>query len=275
MRVAITGAGGQLGSAMRLTTPPEVEAIWLGRADLDITDPEAVAHTASLKGIDVLINTAAYTAVDAAEDDEAAALLLNGEAPGHLAERCREEGAHLVQLSTDYVFGPGVPHRPLTPADPTNPDTVYGRSKLRGEQLAGENSTILRTAWVYSANTLPEHRDFVSTMLRLEKTHETVTVVADQHGCPTYAIDLARAVWEAAQQQPGVVQHAVGEGQTTWFELAQAIFAEIGADPRRITPVTSAEYPARAPRPEWSVLASDYALPEWRSALRRALAAKL
>lgn len=275
MRVAITGAGGQLSSALRLTTPPGVVAIWLDRTDLDITDPVAVANAEQLRGVDVLINTAAYTAVDAAEDDAAAALELNGRAPGFLAQRCRREGAHLVQLSTDYVFGPGVPYRPLTPADPTAPDTVYGRSKLLGEQAVGDQATILRTAWVYSANTLPAHRDFVSTMLRLEQRHEQLTVVADQHGCPTYAVDLARAVWQAAEEQPGGIRHVVGAGQATWFDLAQAVFSEIGADPARITPVGSEQYPSRATRPEWSVLASDYALPEWRSALRRALAAKL
>ncbi|MGP6175202.1 dTDP-4-dehydrorhamnose reductase [Corynebacterium sp. A21] len=274
MKVAITGAGGQLASAMRLNTPASMEVIWLDQAALDITDAAAVASTPALNSIDVLVNTAAYTAVDAAEDDAAAAQRVNGDAPGYLAARCRAEGAHLVQLSTDYVFGPGVPHRPLTPADATAPDTVYGRTKLHGEQQAGE-ATILRTAWVYSANTLPGHRDFVSTMLRLEQSHETLTVVDDQHGCPTYAVDLAAAVWEVVVAQPGGIHHVVGAGQTTWFGLARAVFEEIGADPERVKPVSSAQYPARAPRPEWSVLESDYHLPEWRSALHRAVAAKL
>lgn len=276
MKVAITGAGGQLASAMRLSTPPSMEVIWLDRAALDITDAAVVASAPELHGIDVLVNTAAYTAVDAAEEDAAAAQRVNGDAPGYLAARCEAEGAHLVQLSTDYVFGPGVPHRPLTPADATAPDTVYGRTKLHGErQLAGRDATILRTAWVYSANVLPGHRDFVSTMLRLEQSHETLTVVDDQHGCPTYAVDLAHAVWAVVRERPGGIHHAVGEGQTTWFGLARAVFEEIGADPERVKPVTSAAYPARAPRPKWSVLESDYHLPEWRSALRRAVAAKL
>ncbi|MGD7003001.1 dTDP-4-dehydrorhamnose reductase [Corynebacterium halotolerans] len=276
MKAVLTGSGGQLAAAMRATVPEDVQVTWLARADLDVTDAAAVSRHPALNGCDVLINTAAYTAVDAAEDDVDAATAVNELAPGYLAQRCAGEGAHLVHLSTDYVFGPDAPHRPLTPQDATAPDTVYGRTKLAGEhRLRDLDATVLRTAWVYSGNTLPGHRDFVSTMLRLEQTHPELTVVDDQHGCPTYAVDLARAVWQAARERSGGIRHAVGAGQTTWFGLARAVFTEIGADPERIRPVTSAEYPTAARRPEWSVLASDYELPEWRSALSRAVAAKL
>lgn len=276
MRVVITGSGGQLAAAMRATIPAGVDATWLGRTELDITNPAAVARNSALSGCDVLINTAAHTAVDAAEDEEERATAVNDIAPGNLARRCEQEGVHLVHLSTDYVFGSSAPRRPLTPADPTEPDTVYGRTKLAGEaRLAGFDATILRTAWVYSGNTLPTHRDFVSTMLRLEQSQPQLQVVDDQHGSPTYAVDLARVVWQAAAERPGGIRHAVGRGSTTWFGLASAVFEEIGADPARITPVTSAEFPTRATRPAWSVLESDYVLPEWRSAVGRAVAAKL
>lgn len=276
MRAVITGSGGQLAAAMHAIVPAGVDAVWLSRADLDITDEAAVATHPALAGCDVLINTAAYTAVDAAEDDAATAALVNDVAPGLLARRCAVEGAHLVHLSTDYVFGSAAPRRPLTPADAVAPDTVYGRTKLAGEQrLMDFDATILRTAWVYSGNTLPRHKDFVSTMLRLECERDQLTVVDDQHGCPTFAVDLARAVWQAAADRPGGIRHAVGGGDTTWFGLAREVFQQVGADPARITPVTSAEFPARAVRPAWSVLESDYRLPEWRSAVVRAVAAKL
>lgn len=276
MQVVITGSGGQLAAAMRATLPEGVQVTWLDRAALDVADAAAVEKHPALTGCDVLVNTAAYTAVDAAEDAADAARAVNDHAPGYLAQRCAREGAHLLHLSTDYVFGPDVPHRPLRPGDATVPDTVYGRTKLAGERRVLEHgASVLRTAWVYSGNTFPEHRDFVSTMLRLEQSHGQITVVDDQHGCPTYAVDLARAVWRAAVDRPGGVRHAVGRGSTTWFGLARAVFEEVGADPGRVRPVSTAEYPTRARRPEWSVLASDYELPEWRSAVQRAVAAKL
>ncbi|AGF71741.1 dTDP-4-dehydrorhamnose reductase [Corynebacterium halotolerans] len=277
MKIVVTGSGGQLASAMRLTLPADVgNPTWLDRADLDITDAADVATHEALDRADVVVNTAAYTSVDAAEDDIAGATAVNDTAVGHLAERCGREGAHLVHISTDYVFGSGALRHPLTPADPTNPDTVYGRTKLAGERrLEGTDATILRTAWVYSANLLPGHRDFVSTMLRLEREREELTVVDDQHGCPTYAADLAQVVWRAVRERPGGVSHAAGGGRATWYELACATFEQVGADPGRIRPVTSAEYPVRAPRPGWSVLASDWPLPEWRSSLTASVAGNM
>lgn len=279
MRVALTGSNGQLAAAMRAITPDGLAVEWLDRRALDITDALSVSHSQALARCDVLVNAAAYTAVDAAEDDAAGARAVNELAPGYLARRCAEEGVHLVQLSTDYVFGSTAPQRPLKPADPVAPDTVYGRTKLAGEQrvseLLGDDATILRTAWVYSGNTLPEHRDFVSTMLQLEAERDEVTVVNDQFGSPTYALDLARVVWHVVGEKPGGIRHAVGSGTATWFEVARAVFEEAGADPDRVKPITSAEYPARAPRPPWSVLESSYRLPEWRSAVARAVGAKL
>ncbi len=277
MKIVVTGSGGQLASAMQLTRPRDVGNItWLTREELDVADPTAVARHEALAGADVVVNTAAYTAVDAAEDDPDTAAAVNDAAVGHLAERCAAEGAHLVHVSTDYVFGSAAPRHPLTPADPTNPDTVYGRTKLAGEQrLMGRDATVLRTSWLYSANLLPNHRDFVSTMLRLEREREELTVVADQHGCPTYAADLAWVVWQVAVERPVGVFHVAGAGQATWYDLACATFELSGADPARIRPVTSAGYPARAPRPPWSVLASDWRLPEWRSSLRLALAGNM
>lgn len=277
MKIVVTGSGGQLASAMRLTRPAGVGKLtWLDRRGLDVTDASAVARHPALDGVGVVVNAAAYTAVDAAEDDVETATAVNDAAVGHLADRCEQEGAHLVHVSTDYVFGSAAPRRPLTPADPPNPDTVYGRTKLAGERrLVGRDATVLRTSWVYSANLLPRHRDFVSTMLRLERERDELTVVDDQYGCPTYVAELAQVVWQAVRERPGGLSHVAGAGQATWYELAREVFEVIGADPARIRPVTTSEYPARATRPPWSVLASDWPLPEWRSSLRLALAGNM
>ena len=293
--VAIVGAGGQLGTSLVRRAPEGAAVVALARADLDITDAAAVAAHPALAA-DVVINAAAYTDVDGAETDEARAHLINATAAGHLAERCKTTGAHLIHISTDYVFGDGGPEaggdadgaasesRPLRVGDPTRPATAYGRTKLAGERLvrdSGAAASIVRTAWVYSGPTQPGTPDFVSTMLSLEERGRpdgTINVVADQHGNPTFADDLADALWELALRPVAGTFHVTGTGATTWHGLAAETFALAGADPARVRPCTSAEFPRPAPRPAWSVLdgndwrdAGFTPLPGWRDALRRAL----
>ncbi|MEU6563636.1 dTDP-4-dehydrorhamnose reductase [Nocardia nova] len=273
-RIVITGAGGQLGRALVARAP---EAVALGRADLDITDADAVA--AAVRPGDVVLNCAAYTAVDAAESDRAAALAVNATGPAILAARCRETGARLVHISTDYVFD-GTADRPYEPADPTGPASVYGSTKLAGEHAvlqADPRATIVRTAWVYTG----DRGDFVATMRRLEAERDTISVVDDQIGSPTYAPDLAAGLLElvARQAYPGIV-HAAGAGAVSRFELARAVFAGLGADPERVRPCGTADFPSPARRPAYSALSNRSwiaagltPLREWREALTDALLA--
>ncbi|MFB8008916.1 dTDP-4-dehydrorhamnose reductase [Nocardia sp. NPDC056000] len=276
-RLVVTGAHGQLGRALLALAP---DARGYGRAELDITDPDAVR--AVLNPGDVVLNCAAYTAVDRAESDVDAAFAVNATGPAVLAAACAEAGARLVTVSTDYVF-PGDAEKPYEPGDPTGPSTVYGRSKLAGEQAVLDldpNARIVRTAWVYTGR----GTDFVATMRRLEGERETVNVVADQLGSPTYAPDLAAGLLELAARSddPAIprVLHATNAGQATWFELAQAVFAGIGADPGRVLPCGTADFPRPAPRPAYSVLSGKSwaaagltPLRDWRAALNDALSA--
>ncbi|KEI46090.1 dTDP-4-dehydrorhamnose reductase [Saccharopolyspora rectivirgula] len=257
--------------------------------ELDITDEEAVADavgsfTQAARDADlrpVVINTAAYTAVDQAETDVERAELVNATAPAILARVCRENGAPLVHVSTDYVFS-GEASQPYEPEDATDPRTVYGRTKLAGERAVLESEAhawVVRTAWVYGAH----GTNFVKTMLRLQAEKDQLTVVHDQVGSPTWAADLAAGLVELAEliaQRNGPaarVLHCTNSGQTSWFEFARAIFTEVGADPQRVQPCTSAEFPRPAPRPAYSVLsgrswqqAGLTPLRPWREALAAA-----
>ena len=251
----------------------------VGSAEVDITDPAAVA--AAVEPGSVVINAAAYTAVDAAETDEERAAAVNGTGPGVLAAVCADKGAHLVHVSTDYVFA-GDATEPYRVDAPTGPRTAYGRTKLAGEQAvlaALPSAHVVRTAWVYTG----DGNDFVATMRRLERERDTLRVVDDQRGCPTYARDLADALLELAGRAagvPGGILHATNTGEATWFDLARAVFAEIGADPERVHPCSSDEFVRPAPRPAYSVLdggawaqAGLTPLRPWREALHAALAA--
>lgn len=275
-RLVVTGAGGQLGVALSAHAP---DALALTRRDLDITDADAVR--ALLRPGDVVINCGAYTAVDAAETDAAAAFAVNETAPAQLAAACNAIGANLIHLSTDYVFD-GAGTRPYEPDDPAEPTTVYGRSKLAGERAVLRCSPaahVVRTGWLYTG----DQRDFVATMRRLERERDTVSVVADQIGSPTYAHDLAARLLElagrvAATDAVPPVLHAGNAGQTTWFEFARAVFAGLGADPTRVRPCTTADYPTPTRRPPYSVLsgrawaaAGLTPLRHWRPALDDAL----
>jgi dTDP-4-dehydrorhamnose reductase len=278
----VTGAGGQLGTDLQaqLADRPGDTVTALGRAQLDLTDEDGVRSTvrdwltASERRGDrpVLVNAAAYTAVDAAEDDEATALLVNGAAPGWLAEELAGRG-RLVHVSTDYVFD-GDATRPYGVHDEPAPRTAYGRTKLAGERAVaavGGDAVVVRTAWVYAAH----GSNFVRTMLRLEAERDTVSVVDDQTGSPTWSADLAAGLVQAALSDFRGVLHATSTGETTWFGLARLVFSLAGADPARVLPTTTDAFPRPAHRPAYSVLdpaswtaAGLSALPPWQDSVR-------
>ncbi|MFD4293000.1 dTDP-4-dehydrorhamnose reductase [Rhodococcus sp. NPDC058505] len=256
-KILVTGAGGQLGRQVlrrwSAGAGDGLDVVGVTSRELDITDADAVRD--AVRPGTVVLNCAAYTAVDAAEADEAAAADANVTGPRILAEATARVGARLIHLSTDYVF-PGDASEPYQVDDPTGPRTVYGRTKLAGERAvlaADPTAAVVRTAWVYTGT----GTDFVATMLRLQRERDTVDVVDDQVGSPTYAADLADALLELAARPDvtGRVLHATNAGRASWFELARAVFAAVGADPARVRPCTSAAFPRPAARPGYSVLA--------------------
>ncbi len=274
-RWLVTGARGQLGSHLvDLLQRADEDVVALGRADLDITSSRSVDDAVIRHRPDVVINAAAYTAVDAAETDEATATLVNGTAPGLLAETLARHGGRLIHVSTDYVFD-GTATVAYEPGDPTGPRSAYGRSKLAGEQalLAAlpDRGHVVRAAWVYGG----PGPNFVDTMRRLERERETVDVVTDQQGSPTWARDLAAALvalGRAASAPP--VLHFANAGVASWFDLAREVFRRAGADPERVRPTDSTAFTRPAPRPAWSVLSTaawvDAGLPApatWQDAL--------
>jgi dTDP-4-dehydrorhamnose reductase len=280
MRWLVTGAHGQLGThlvAQLAAAGAGDEVIALGRADLDVTDAAAVDAAVRAASPDVVVNAAAYTAVDAAETDEELAFQVNATAVEYLGQAAERVGARLVQVSTDYVFS-GLAERPYEPTDPTGPPSAYGRSKLAGERAAqAHGGQVVRTAWVYGG----PGANFVDTMLRLAAERPTVDVVSDQIGSPTYVADLAAGLIELGRSgiAPRVLHYA-NAGQASWYDLARAVFAGAGHDPERVRAVDSAQFVRPAPRPSWSVLSSDAwtasgltAPPSWTDALSRCLAA--
>lgn len=252
MRIAVTGAAGQLGTdlvAACRAAGDDVAA--LDHRALDVGDPGAVAVTLSDIQPDVVVNCAAWTAVDACEFDPERAQRLNGDAVRNLRSACDDVGAHLVQISTDYVFD-GSLDRPYVESDPTNPLSVYGRSKLAGEIAAGRDATIVRTSWLCGA----AGNNMVTTVLRLIGERDTLSFVADQRGCPTFTADLAPLVRRlAADRRPGVV-HATNRGAVSWYEFVCDIVTAAGRDPAMVHPISTAELdpPRPAPRPANSVL---------------------
>jgi dTDP-4-dehydrorhamnose reductase len=234
------------------------------RAELDITRPDQVA--AAVAGHDLVLNTAAFTDVDAAEAREAEATAVNGDAVATLAAACARAGARLIQMSTDYVF-PGDATRPYAEEAPTDPVNAYGRGKLVGEQavrsVLPESGYVVRTAWLYGVH----GRNFVTTMLRLSGERDTVDVVDDQFGQPTWSDALAARLVELgraamAGDAPAGIYHGTAAGATSWFGLARAVFAAAGVDPERVRPTTSAAFVRPARRPSYSVLGHD----GWRRA---------
>jgi dTDP-4-dehydrorhamnose reductase len=255
VRVLVAGSGGQLGRALAASVPAGATLIAPPEAEFDIGNPEQVATVVARSRPDLLINAAAWTAVDKAETEEDQALLVNATAVGHLASAAADVGARFVQVSTDYVFD-GVACQPYLPETPPAPASAYGRTKLAGELIATERHPaplIVRTAWVYAA----AGNNFVRTMLRLMSEREEVRVVADQVGSPTHATSLARAIW-ALQSHSGIF-HWTDAGITSWYDFAQAIQDEalrLGLLQKAapIIPIATADYPTPARRPAWSVL---------------------
>lgn len=278
-RWLVTGAGGQLGRELvDHLAASGVDVVGLDRRALDVADRTSVAAAFTEHRPDVVVNTAAYTAVDAAETDVDGATAVNTVAPGLLAAQARRHGARLLHVSTDYVFA-GDATRPYEVDDPTAPASVYGRSKRDGEIAAleahPEATHVVRTAWVYGRH----GGNFVRTMMGLEATRDTVDVVDDQTGAPTWTYDLARGLAELGARTdvaPGVL-HLTNAGSTTWCGLARAVFAAVGADPDRVHPTTSDRFVRPAPRPAYSVLSGaawEHAgltpLQEWSAALAEA-----
>ncbi|MFJ5881052.1 dTDP-4-dehydrorhamnose reductase [Kitasatospora cineracea] len=277
-RWLVTGAAGMLGrDVLRVLAAAGTEATALTRAELDVTDPAAVA--AAVRGHDTVVNCAAWTDVDGAEADEAAATAVNGTAVRHLAAACAASGARLLHVSTDYVF-PGDGTEPCAEDAPTGPVNAYGRSKLAGEQavreLLPDTGYVVRTAWLYGAG----GNNFVATMLRLGAQRDTLDVVDDQQGQPTWTYALAERLVELGRnrQAPAGVYHGTASGRTTWFGLAREAYRLGGLDPERIRPTTSAAFVRPAVRPAFSVLgharwaeAGLPPLPDWREQLAQAL----
>ena len=278
-RWLVTGAGGMLGTDMvaALTSCGE-PVTGMDRASLDVTDAAAVTDAIARCRPDVVVNCAAWTAVDDAEASEEQALAVNAGGAANLAAACAGLGARLVQVSTDYVFA-GDAGRPYSEDDIPAPRTAYGRTKLAGERAVldrlPESGFVVRTAWLYGAH----GPSFAGTMIKLEDQRPTVDVVDDQHGQPTWTVDVARQIVALVHSTaaPGIY-HATSSGQTTWFGLAREIFGLLGADPARVRPIPSSALSRPAPRPAYSVLGhSAWAGPrvppigDWRTALHRAL----
>ena len=290
-RWLVTGAAGMLGRDLTaLLTARGEEFTALTRADLDITDGAAAASAISAVKPDVVVNCAAWTAVDAAEENEAEALAVNGHGPANLAAACASLGAVLVHPSTDYVF-PGDATVPYAEDAAPAPAGAYGRTKLAGEQavLAAlpDAGYVVRTAWLYGAH----GKNFVKTMLRLARRDVAPGVVADQYGQPTWTADVAAKIYDlVGAAAPAGIYHATSSGQTTWFGLAEEIFRlhhdletqDRDAERERLTPrpLTTAEYPTPARRPAYSVLghaawqaAGMAPIGDWKDALHRAFPA--
>ncbi|WP_168123916.1 dTDP-4-dehydrorhamnose reductase [Paenibacillus sp. HB172176] len=250
-KVAITGAGGMLGRELSQLSVPNLLFIPLERAVLDVTNAEQCRAVFEELRPHAVIHCAAYTAVDQAESHAESAFLLNEQGTKHVAEAAARVEAKLIYISTDYVFD-GSSHEPYVPQSPTNPITVYGKSKLAGEhavQAALSRYFIVRTSWVYGRF----GKNFVETMLQLAQERERLTVVADQIGSPTYTYDLARFLARLVLSEQYGVYHAAGEGCCSWFEFAKAIF-EIEGAAVSLSPCTTEEFPRPATRPPYSVL---------------------
>ncbi len=278
MRILVTGAGGQLGQelqALAIHAKPGHDYLFTHTADLDITDRNAVRRAVAALGAGVVVNCAAYTDVERAETDFAAADSVNHRAAGYLAEAAEAAGATLIHISTDYVFD-GRERKPYTETMPTGPLNAYGRTKLAGERAIRESGCrhlIFRTSWLYS----PFGRNFLRTMIRLTAERERLQVVCDQTGTPTRAADLARIIFDRIEtgdyRDAQGLYHLSDEGACSWFDFATEIAAARNAR-CRIVPCRTAEYPAAAARPAYSVLdktkirdAFGVAIPHWRESL--------
>jgi dTDP-4-dehydrorhamnose reductase len=266
--ILVTGESGQLGTAFKALLP---EALYPTQDAFDFTTAESIEVALGEMSPAAIINCAAYTAVDAAEENEATADLINAAAVGEMADFCAQRDIPFVTYSTDYVF-PGTGTEPYVESSPTDPINAYGRSKRKGEllALAHPTSLVIRTSWLISGT----NPNFVATMLRLAATRDELSVVADQRGCPTVAADLASATLRAMAAGATGVLHLTNRGATTWFELARSAVAHAGLDETKIAPCSTADYPTLAARPAYSVLGSERLgelgidpLPPWQDSL--------
>ena len=255
MNILVTGCNGQLGNEMQLLEKLHPEHTYFNTdvAELDITNREAIEQFVGDNAIDGIVNCAAYTAVDKAEENQEFCHLLNADAPGFLAEVIEKRGGWIIQVSTDYVFD-GTNHKPYVETDPVCPNSTYGRTKLAGEQAVLNNckkSMIIRTAWLYSTF----GNNFVKTMIRLGREKAELGVIFDQIGTPTYAHDLAVAIFAAISN--GVVSgiyHFSNEGVISWYDFTKAIHRIAGISTCHVRPLHTEEYPTPAARPHYSVL---------------------
>ena len=277
--VLVTGANGQLGSELKLVAAhyPSCHFIFVTRKELAIDDFDSVQKFFAEQDIAYCINCAAYTAVDKAESNANNAFLINAEAVGNLAKVCKEQHTQFIHISTDYVFD-GNANQPYKETDATNPLGVYGASKRKGEELALANdpsAIIIRTSWLYSSF----GNNFVKTMLRLMKERESLNVVNDQFGCPTYAADLADAIMKiisSGMKKPGIY-HYSNAGITTWYGFAVAI-KELSNSNCAVNPVTTAEYPTPTKRPGYTAMDTSnihetfsISIPPWKESLKNCI----
>ena len=280
--ILVTGANGQLGSELNVLSNsyPQYKFLFVSRNELNIEDSDAVKKYFKANTINYCINCAAYTAVDKAEPEKGKAFLINGDAVGNLASVCKLHNSMFIHISTDYVFD-GTADSPIKEDNPTNPIGIYGASKLKGEELALQNnpySIIIRTSWVYSSF----GNNFVKTMLRLMKERESINIVNDQRGCPTYAADLAKAIMQIIDQSSvfsgrSSVFNYSNSGNITWYEFAVAI-KELTGSKCVVNPIPTSQYPTPAKRPQYSVLdtskiqqAFNISIPGWEDSLKKCL----
>ncbi|WP_311416161.1 dTDP-4-dehydrorhamnose reductase [Hoylesella shahii] len=280
MNILITGCNGQLGNEMQLLQAKYAQHTWFNTDvnELDITDKDAIERFVEANHIDGVVNCAAYTAVDKAESDPLLAKKLNADAPAFLAEAVGKQCGWIVQVSTDYVFD-GTKHTPYVETDSPCPNSVYGQTKLEGEQAVTKlcpNAMIIRTAWLYSEF----GNNFVKTMIRLGKEREQLGVIFDQVGTPTYAHDLASVIMTAIDKgiKPGIY-HFSNEGVTSWYDFTKSIHRIAGINTCHVMPLHTAEYPTPASRPAYSVLdktkikeAYSINIPHWEESLAKCIA---
>lgn len=276
MKVLVTGVKGQLGfDVVNELEKRGIEAVGVDIQEMDITDRTSVEQVIRQEAPDAVIHCAAYTAVDAAEENEALCRRVNADGTRNIAEVCKALDSKMIYISTDYVFS-GEGERPWEPEDERAPKSVYGQTKYEGElavQELLEKYFIVRIAWVFGVN----GRNFVKTMLKLAENHDTITVVNDQFGSPTYTYDLARLLVDMVQTDKYGIYHATNEGICSWYDFACAIFKEAGIS-MNVKPVTSEEYGAKASRPANSRMSKEKLtqqgferLPAWQDALKRYL----
>ena len=280
MNILITGCNGQLGNEIQLLQAQYAQHTWLNTDvnELDITDKAAIERFVEANEIDGIVNCAAYTAVDKAESNPQLARKLNADAPAFLAEAVAKRGGWMVQVSTDYVFN-GTKHTPYVETDEPCPNSIYGQTKLEGEQAVSKlcpNTMIIRTAWLYSEF----GNNFVKTMIRLGREREQLGVIFDQVGTPTYAHDLATAIMTAIDKgiKPGVY-HFSNEGVTSWYDFTKSIHRLAGINTCQVSPLHTAEYPTPACRPAYSVLDKTkikdvygIEIPHWEESLAKCIA---